>query len=361
MHTVNTYLMREISKPCITVLGILVALFASYSAAQFLSDAINGLIATSTIAELIVLKVVISLEVLIPISLYVAIVVTLSRLYSESEIVVMFALLITPGRIIRMVLGLSAAIAMIVATVSMFGRPWAYQRLHELSAEADSTVNFDDMEPGTFYGDRNNRWLIFIGNRSGPDKLAGDVLIRCTIQSYEQTIHARNARQIAPEPGTHRSRVLLEDVTVYQFGGPPSDGHDDVVRAQQMLFDFGFLQRPPPGYSSLTATIGNLSHSQDLTDIAEFQWRLSTPLSTVLLAFLAVPLSYTRPRSGKYANMGLAIGIYSAYYLLCTSARTWLQKGDIGIMPGIWWVPALLLITALCMIIEWRPSLRIRM
>jgi len=361
MHILNAYLAREIYRPFITVLGVLVVLFASYSATQFLSDAISGLIPTGTIAELIMLKVLIALEVLIPISLYIAIVLSLSRLYSESEIVVMFALSITPAKIIRAVLGLSVLLALVVAAISMYGRPWAYQRLHELSAQADSTVNFDDMEPGTFYLDRNNRWLIFIGNRNGPDRIAGDVLIRCTVGGQEQTIHADRARQLDP-PGTSlRPRVLLEDAHVYELGGDAVSDEDRVMQAGQMIFDLGVLQAPPPGYSALTADIVSLSRSDDLTDIAEYQWRLSTALSTLLLSLLAVPLSHTRPRSGKYAKMGIAIGLYSAYYLLCTTARTWVQKGDVPIQPGIWWVPALLFVVILAMILEWRPWPRLKM
>ena len=66
---INRYLIREISKPLATILAVLVTLFASYSAAEFLSDAVNGLLPTNTIGEMIGLKALISLEVLIPVSL----------------------------------------------------------------------------------------------------------------------------------------------------------------------------------------------------------------------------------------------------------------------------------------------------
>src|SRR5215471_535995 len=90
-----------------------------------------------------------------------------------------------------------------------------------------------------------------------------------------------------------------------------------------------------------TPTIALLT-SQRADDLAELQWRLSTPISTLLLGLLGVPLSRAKPRQSRYAKIAAAILIYSAYYLLCTSARTWVQHGAIGAFPGIWWAPALL-------------------
>lgn len=361
MSTLWHYIVGEILKPLAIVLAVLVILFSSYSATEFMSDAVNGLLATQTIADLIGLKVLIALEVLIPISLYIAIVLALGRLYSESEVVAMFALSITPARIIAAVMTLALALAVIVASISLYGRPWAYRKLHEASAQADSSVNLDDMKPGTFYVDRGNRWLIFIGTRSGPAQTAGDVLIRCTVGGVEQTIHAQTASQLDPVAPGARKRILLEDIQIHELRGASNGGPDQVVQARTMLFDLGLLQAPPPGYSAVTADSASLSRSSVLSDIAEFQWRLSTPLSTLLLGLLAVPLSHARPRAGKYSKMGLAIALYSAYYLLCTTARTWVQKGDIGVRPGIWWVPALLTCVIAALIIEWTPRPRLRL
>ena len=67
------------------ILSVLVILFASYSASRLLSDAVNGLMPADTIAALIALKVFISLEVLIPVSLYISVVLAFGRIYSDSE------------------------------------------------------------------------------------------------------------------------------------------------------------------------------------------------------------------------------------------------------------------------------------
>ncbi|NVN11031.1 LptF/LptG family permease, partial [Nguyenibacter vanlangensis] len=57
---------------------------------------------------------------------------------------------------------------------------------------------------------------------------------------------------------------------------------------------------------------------------------------------LAVPLARGRPRQNRYGKLGTAILIFFVYYLLYTSARTWVQHGMVGTLPGIWWAPAML-------------------
>ncbi len=125
--TFATYLIREIGRTMAVMLGVLVALFASYSASGFLADAVNGLMPADIIAELIALKVIISLEVLIPVSLYISVVLAFGRLYSDSEFTAMFALGVTPARVMGIVGMLAGSLALVVAVLSLTVRPWAYQ------------------------------------------------------------------------------------------------------------------------------------------------------------------------------------------------------------------------------------------
>ncbi len=175
---INRYLIAEIRRPLAVILGILVALFASFSAAGFLSDAVNGLLPTNTIVELIGLKVLVSLEVLIPISLYLAVLLAFGKLYGDSEMTVMFALRVSPARVMGAVLTLAVGMAVIVAGLSLVARPWAYHKMHEISRRAELQLDVGDMGAGTFYiGDNGNR-VIFLAHRDGPKAPARDVFVQ---------------------------------------------------------------------------------------------------------------------------------------------------------------------------------------
>ncbi len=338
---INNYLIREISRPLGAILGILVALFGSYSAAGFLSDAVNGLIPIETIAELIALKVLISLEVLIPISLYISVVLAFGKLYGDSEFTAMFALRITPTRVMRAVFMLAGGLAVLVAFLSLVVRPLAYEKLHLLSKRAELSLNVSAMGAGTFYVGQHGKRAIFLAHREGPGSPAQDVFVQRWHEDHIEIIHARLAyplEQATPDTG---SEIYLSDAHIYEIGH--TDDHPDrILTAKGIVVHPDSRDQAPPEYSSVAAGSLALAASDTPADIAELQWRFSTPLSTLLLGLLGIPLSRSKPRQGKYQRFGTAILIYSGYYLLCTSARTWVQHGAIDRFPGIWWAPALL-------------------
>jgi lipopolysaccharide export system permease protein len=107
-------------------------------------------------------------------------------------------------------------------------------------------------------------------------------------------------------------------------------------------------------YRRKAASTLQLIGSTRREDIAELQWRLSTLLSTVLLAVLGVPLSKSNPRRGKYAKLGLAIIIFAFYYQMFVIAKTWVEKSLVPPLIGIWWVPLLLALLAVFFL--WRTG-----
>src|SRR6201994_239165 len=148
---ISRYLLREIAGPLAIVLSVLAVLFTSYGAAGFLADAVNGLLPTDMIAQVIGLRTLIALEMLIPISLYLSVVMALGRMYVDSEMTALFALGLTPAKLMGIVFGLSLCTAVVVAGLSLVVRPWAYSRSHELANLAAASLNTNNMEAGTFY------------------------------------------------------------------------------------------------------------------------------------------------------------------------------------------------------------------
>jgi lipopolysaccharide export system permease protein len=338
---ITRYLAREISKPFVPTLGILIVLFASFNVAAFLAQAANGLLPATTIATMVALKVLISLEVLIPIALYVSVFLALSRLHSDQEFVAMLALRITPGRVSWAVFGLSACLAVAVGGLSLVARPWAYQKLHQIADQDEVTVDVDAMNAGTFYEGMHGNRVIFLTGRQGHGAPAQDVFVRRRLGDHMEVIHAKMA-DLLPKPDTGQAaEVRLSDAHIYEIGG--DDGKQDhVVGAGGLFVSPDAQSKLSPDYSAVAATTAHIARSRAPEDAAEFQWRLSTPLSTLLLGMLGLLMSRPKPKQGKNGKFAAMILIYFVYDMLFTSARTWVQHGTIAVFPGIWWVPALL-------------------
>lgn len=353
----DRYLTGEIIRPFAVVLGILALLFAGYSLANILSDAVNGLLPVGAIAALTGLKLLISLEVLIPISLFIAVVAGFGRLQSDGEITAMLALGLGPRQLLRPVMRLALALGLGVAGLSLFARPWAYATSHEITRRAAVTLNVNAMEAGTFYASPKGDQVVFLGNRAGPHAAAGNLFVAREQNGHLEIITAANAAPATMGEDGRRS-VHLSDAHIYQLD-PGTPANDQVLDAQGLNIDPDGTLPGKPGYSSVAASSARLFTSSTPGDVAERQWRLSTGISTLLLALLGAILSRGKPRQNRYAKFGPAILAYSAYYLLCTIARTWVQHGDVGAFPGLWWAPCLL---ALFIALIWYgPALRRRL
>jgi lipopolysaccharide export system permease protein len=91
-------------------------------------------------------------------------------------------------------------------------------------------------------------------------------------------------------------------------------------------------------YRRKAAPTQELSLSDSRKDIAELQWRFSTPFSTMLLGLLGIPLSRSSPRHGKYAKIFSATVVFAVYYFLGLLVKTLAEQGMIPVFPGLWWI-----------------------
>lgn len=343
---IDRYLRRSVLRPFAAVLGVLVALFAGYSLSGILADAVSGLLPLSVIGALAGLKLLIALEVLAPISLFIAIVVAFGRLQEDGELTMMLALGISPMRLARPVIMLALTVSVLVSGLSLFARPWAYAQSHVITQRASNMLNLNAMKAGTFYASHDGAQVIFLANRADPHGPAQDVFVaRRKDDGTVEVIYARSALPAITETGGQR-RVFLANAHIYDLD-TKNPAHDQVVAAEGVSVNPDGVPPGPPGYSPVAAPTQRLAASHAPADIAEFQWRLSTGISTLLLALLGMSLSWGRPRQSRYTKFGPAILAYSAYYLLCTIARTWVEHGRVGPLPGLWWAPATLTVAIL--------------
>ena len=94
----------------------------------------------------------------------------------------------------------------------------------------------------------------------------------------------------------------------------------------------------------------DLLESSEPEHIAEMQWRLGVPLSTIILAILAVPLSRSAPRQGRYGGLAAGVLIYIIYVDLLAAAKVWVEREQISVYLGLWWVHLLFLLVGLLLL-----------
>ena len=90
---------------------------------------------------------------------------------------------------------------------------------------------------------------------------------------------------------------------------------------------------------------------------AELHWRMAMPVSVIVLALLALPMSKVNPRRGKFGQLLPAILLYIVYGNLLFLGRNWVRKGVIGFDIGMWWVHGIMLFIAIGLLIYRRVKI----
>jgi lipopolysaccharide export system permease protein len=349
---INRYLIREIALPLATVTAILVVIFMSYNAARYTADAAAGLLPAGTVVHLTLLRSLIAIEVLLPAALYLSVVISMGRFYSDSEMVVLHACGFSELQVMRSVLGFSLAVAMVVAGLSLLARPWAYQQSYLLKAEAEAEFNLDKLEAGQFYIAEESGTVIFVEHINKREKRLEQVYFYRIDDQRVHIINARQAWQTVKDPFAPPVLRFL-DGTEYLID---LDADQDLtLKFRELTLTLKGDDEDRDRYRSKAAGTPQLAASGKPSDLAEFQWRLTTPLTTLLLGVLGVPLSRSPPRRGRYAKSIVAVLLFAVFYIFSIMAKNWVEQGVVGAIPGVWWPDLLLALLIILLLL--RPTL----
>lgn len=337
---IERYILAEVLRPLLATLAVLLVIFVGYSSGRYLTDAVNGLLEVGDLSSLILLRAAIALEVLLPVALYLSVVIGLGRLHADAEITALHACGVGRGRILRVVFALSVLLAAVVAALSLYGRPSAYEHSYWIRARAEADIDLDRLQAGSFLEGERQRRVIFV-ERIDPESgdLEGIFIRQRGAGGGREVVYARHGRQRTDSQSGRRA-LILHDARVYALQAQRT--RDVHGRVGELVIH---LREPEPvevGYKRKAAPTVELMQSVDPGDVAELQWRLSTPLSTVLIGLLGVLVSGAGARSSRYTKALAAALVYAVYYNLGAMAKTLVETGAVASIPGLWWVPLLL-------------------
>lgn len=338
---ITRYISREILT---TLLGVLVVLLVIYIGNHFIrllartGDVAMPLLTT---LQLLGYKSVGAAVLLIPPALFLAVLMTLGRLYKESEMAAMMACGISIRKIYQAVMGLSLLVALCLGGLSLFVAPWAEEQGYRIQDQEKARSSLESMVAGRFvtFGSGAGAGVIYVAKRSKDKKAMEDVFIQTKIGDRQVLLYARQA--VYRDEGNVRYLVLKDG---YRYEGVPGDDEFRVVRYGEHGMRIPEQNDKPVHRKKMAFPTMGLLRSANILDIAELQWRVSMPLAALVLAILAVPLSRASPREGKFSRLFGALLMYVMYSNLLGVAHSWLERGMVSPWLGMWWVHGLMLL-----------------
>ncbi len=353
---IERYLFKELAGTLFAVTTVLFLIFVSSWFARLLGQVASGSIQADVIFLLLSLKSVDALMILLPLSFYLAVLLAFGRLYKDSEMTAMLACGVSLTRITRLVFLMGVGFALIVAVVSLYLGPWAKSERYLLQERMSSNSGLEAIAAGQFR-EMGSGDVVFYAERLSDD---GESMENVFIQGVRQG----NLNLIVAERGSQTTEadggryLLLKNG--HRYEGEPGQADFRIIKFREHKV---LVKQAPETVFTVDSVVAKstlaLWQSGRPHELAELQWRISMPLSVVLLALLAVFLSRTSPRQGRYAKLFLGILVYVGYSNLLGVAKTWVERGKVDVLIGVWWVHLLLLAVVVLLMVQHSGGLRV--
>ena len=337
---IDRYLFKEIIISLVSVVTVLLLIFSSKHFVRYMSDAAAGELPTSMIFQLLSLFTLSYLVLIVPFAIYLAVIITLGRLYKDNEITAAEACGLGLPRIIKSIFYLSLILSLFVGVLSLWVAPWAESEQYNIRDQARAESEFGFIAPGRFHEIRGGRGVFYVEDVSESGtmskvfvylKAEGKTDVFSSLTGYMLLDKQTGSHFIVLQDG-FRFEVLAED-----GGYRLHEYNKSGIRIAQEAVSSGKVK-------IIERSTASLFGDESAAAQAELHWRIAMPISCVLLTMMAVLLSKTNPRQGRFGKLFVALLAYIAYVYVLMLTRSALKHGDIPLWLGMWWVHALAIV-----------------
>ena len=343
----DRYIFREIASTWLGVTVVLLLILLTNQFARVLGDVAKGKLPKDAAFDVIGLSAAQYLTILIPIGLFLAVMLALGRLYRDSELPAMMACRVGPSGIYRPLFWLLLPLSLGVAWLSIELGPSALHAIERVGAEARREADLASIEPGRFVSIGPDDAVVY-GERISDDGLMENVFLQRRLDGGSlEIVVARLGEQVESDDPDIRFLVLHEG---RRYEGVPGTTEFRVVEFLEHGIPYRLPSLSPADPRPRAMPFQRLLESNELTHIAELQWRIGVPLATIILAILAVPLSRTQPRAGRYGRIAIGLLVFIIYLNMQSAAKAWIEQGTLSPSLGLWWVHAAVFLFAMLLL-----------
>jgi len=353
-------IVAELTSTASAVFTVLFSIIFSVGLVRLLGLAAGGRVDNSAVLQLLALTALTWMPMVLTLTLFIAVLMTLSRAYRDSEMVVWFAsgqsLLAWIGPVLRFAWPIMVAIALL----SFFVTPWSQAQIEESRERFSQRDDVSRVAPGRFIESGNADRVFFVESVDFNTGQVRNVFVsaRSKDRTRETLVVAENG-VIEVAPNGDRFIVLKS--------GRRYEGSTGKFEYRTLEFDRYAIRieaRPdqPIGQRrAKTLPTAQLVAQPSPNNLGEFMWRISAPIMALLVTLLAIPLSYTNPRVGRSFNLIIAVLAFAIYVNLLNTVQAYVQQERLSFGIGVWILHAAVLLVVVAFFARrlyahgWRP------
>lgn len=344
--TLTRLISFDIVKSFLAVLTVLLLILMSKQFALLLSQAFDGKISNKTIFLLFGFKLISVAVQLMPSALFAAVLIVLGRMYRDNEISALGSGGIGILQLNKFVLFAVIPLALVSAALSFEVTPWASEQTAKTLLDEKANADVRLLVEGRF-NEYSRGDIVFYAEKISPEHEMSNIFVQERKDNILSILISREGF-VRIIDGV-RFIVLLNG---QRFRGQHGMADFEISEFEEYAVAIGEPSTTEVELTREALPTNFLFQANEPDKVAELNKRFSVPLSMIVLALLAVPLSSTAPRSGIYGNVLLAFLVYLLYKNLLSIAQSALINGTVPLAIGYWWVYVVMLVIGLTLTIR---------
>jgi len=323
----DSSLRRDLARTFGATLVVILTIVLTMFLIRMLGQAAVGNVSPQDVVLLLGYTALGHFPTMLSLSLFVSVVVTLGRMYRESEMSIWFASGVGLPRFVPPVLGMGWPVLLLVALMALFVWPWVNQQSTRLKETYERRSDLSRVAAGQFQSSRDGSKVFFI-ERNGEDSRSGrNVFILSTQPDSESVTSARTGHI---ENADDANFLVLDNGQRNEQN--TRTGEKTVARFENYRIQVGERTRNPVETVPPKArtTLDLLGAASDTRAAGELTWRLGLALGSANLTLLGIGLSATQPRRASNWNLLFALLAFVVYYNLITLSQSWVSNGKFG-------------------------------
>ena len=288
------------------------------------------------------------IPIILTLSLFLSIIITISQLYKNSEAVVMNSIGLGDRDFINLIKPIVFFTFIVVFYLTIFAAPWAKQQKSYAEDETVNASEFSFITEGKFESFKNGE-IVFYASESKTTDTVGEqnmeeIFIYALDKGKPVIVLASEAKKYT---NAKSESIYLRLKNGIRYEGLPGNENINILNFEKYDLEIvsGDIQKSISSFSEIEEknTI-DLLREGGVKANAEIQWRISQPISVLILSIFGVFLGKSSPRTGKGINLIFGIIIFMLYNNALLVAKSAIESGQLSPLIGMWGIHLLLLL-----------------
>ncbi|HEY0664058.1 MAG TPA: LPS export ABC transporter permease LptF [Thiobacillaceae bacterium] len=342
-------LTREMGLTTGAVLTVLIAIALVILFIRLLGDVARGELANEAVFAFLGFSLLYFLPVLLTIALFAGVLLPLTRMWRDSEMVIWFNAGLSLTQWMRPVLTFAMPLSLLILLLTVVINPWVQTKKSEYREDLRSRAEASLISPGMFAESSAGQRVYYVESLNPLTGTVRNVFMQSRIDGQLGLVVAREGRNTRLPDGSRY--LVFEDGRRYE--GIPGQLDYRIVQFERYMMRLDPAAVSGKENNIRYVRIGKLVRDDSPLARAELLWRVGVPVSALILAVMAIPLSFVNTRARRSYGLGVALLLYFVYNNLLSLSQAWVAQGKLN--PWVGMVAAhLVALGAVAALFYWR-------